>query len=70
MPDPNRTRDRALIDIAGYLKSIDRSLREIVRQNKVSTGLLPLDSYLRGEDSAADPASGIEHTGPYIEGTS
>lgn len=69
-PDPNRTRDKALIDIAGYLKSIDRSLRELVRQNKVGTGLLPLSDYLKGEGSATDPATGSAQTSPYGEGTS
>jgi hypothetical protein len=68
--DPNRDRDRALRDIAGYLKSIDRSLREIVRQNKVGNGMMPLSEYLEGERSSdsTTPASGEEHVGPYGTG--
>jgi hypothetical protein len=68
--DPNRDRDRALRDIAGYLKSIDRSLREIVRQNKVGNGMMPLSEYLEGERSSdsTDPANGEEHVGPYGTG--
>jgi hypothetical protein len=68
--DPNRDRDRALRDIAGYLKSIDRSLREIVRQNKVGNGLMPLSEYLEGErdSDSTDSANGSEHVGPYGTG--
>lgn len=32
--DPNTRRDKALADIAGYLKSIDRSLKVIARNSR------------------------------------
>ena len=67
--DPNRDRDRALRGIEGYLKSIDRSLKKLVRLQELRAGTSTMDDYYRGEDSdSTDPASGTEHVGPYGSG--
>jgi hypothetical protein len=68
--DPNRDRDRALRDIAGYLKSIDGRLRKLVRLQELRSGVTtPTEYFNRGDDDdSTDPANGEEHVGPYGTG--
>jgi hypothetical protein len=69
--DPNRNRDQSLAEIARYLKSIDITLKEIVRRLKRSSGDASFRSYISGEeeDGASTPAGSAE-PGPYGTGTS
>lgn len=77
--DPNRARDKALEDVARYLKSIDNTLQDIAKTIKRRSGGLRFNNYQEGEPrDSTNPAGGIKPTdpsaepqeGPYGAGTS